>query len=119
MPDQLPAISAGIARIVAEEDEVARQKRVIRYNAIELAKGTVREALTALQNEMLDGPPEEDEMARLRAALKNARRAALLETIAVEPLGGDHIDAGGWFTGYAAGCKAKTAAIAALIEGTK
>lgn len=47
------------------------------------------------------------------------RHAALLEAVTVEPLGGDHIDAGDWFTGYAAGCEAKTAAIAALMEGTK
>lgn len=88
------AISASIARIVAEEDEVARQKRVIRYNAIELAKWAAADGvpfaygdvvtleegarqqrqytiiqLIVLQNEMLDGRPEPDEVARLRAAL--------------------------------------------------
>jgi hypothetical protein len=45
------------------------------------------------------------------------RRAALKEARDVEPVGGDYIDAGGWYVGYAHGVKAKTDAIAALIEG--
>jgi hypothetical protein len=45
------------------------------------------------------------------------RRAALEQARDVEPVGGDYIDAGGWYVGYAHGVRAKTAAIAALIEG--
>jgi hypothetical protein len=45
------------------------------------------------------------------------RRAALEQARDVEPVGGDYIDAGGWYVGYAHGVKAKTDAIAALIEG--
>jgi hypothetical protein len=45
------------------------------------------------------------------------RRAALEEARDVEPVGGDYIDAGGWYVGYAHGVRAKTDAIAALIEG--
>jgi hypothetical protein len=45
------------------------------------------------------------------------RRATLEQARDVEPVGGDYIDAGGWYVGYAHGVKAKTDAIAALIEG--
>jgi len=45
------------------------------------------------------------------------RRATLEQARDVEPVGGDYIDAGGWYVGYAHGVRAKTDAIAALIEG--
>jgi hypothetical protein len=51
---------------------------------------------------------------QILAFAQAVRAAALEEARDVEPMGGDHVDTGGWHAGFRAGCKAKMDAIGAL-----
>ena len=77
---------------------------------------SLEEMATELTLQLWDATNLEEGKAFVNAAAAAIRHNALEEARDTEPAGGDHVNAGGWYHGYAAGVNAKRAAIAALID---